>query len=98
MNLPVTEGDPPIGWWNEDADKSLVIGVYKHGMLIFLTSPRIWTSSKNTEVMQFVMFAGYERYNAIRADPCLIFLKTCGPPTSSDDAATGDAIDGEGLR
>jgi hypothetical protein len=71
VNLPVTEGDPPIGWWNEDADKSLVIGVYKHG---------------------------YERYNAIRADPCLIFLKLCGPPTSSDEAAAADAIDGEGLR
>ncbi|CAB4010746.1 Ras GTPase-activating IQGAP1, partial [Paramuricea clavata] len=40
----------------------------------------------------------YERYNAIRADPCLIFLKKCGPPTSSDEATTGDAIDGEGLR
>ena len=32
VNLPVTEGDPPNDWWDEDADKSLVIGVYKHGM------------------------------------------------------------------
>lgn len=23
--------DPPVGWWDEEADKSLVIGVYKHG-------------------------------------------------------------------
>ena len=50
------------------------------------------------EVVQLVMFVGYERYNAIRADPSLIFLKLCGPPTSSDEANTGDTIDGEGLR
>ena len=23
--------DPPVNWWDEEADKSLVIGVYKHG-------------------------------------------------------------------
>lgn len=25
------DGDPPTTWWNEEADKSLIIGVYKHG-------------------------------------------------------------------
>lgn len=25
------DGDPPSSWWNEEADKSLIIGVYKHG-------------------------------------------------------------------
>lgn len=25
------DGEPPALWWNEEADKSLVIGVYKHG-------------------------------------------------------------------
>ncbi|XP_022082169.1 chromodomain-helicase-DNA-binding protein 8-like [Acanthaster planci] len=25
------EGDPPIAWWDEDADRSLLVGVFKHG-------------------------------------------------------------------
>lgn len=25
------DGEPPALWWNEEADKSLIIGVYKHG-------------------------------------------------------------------
>ncbi|XP_056009130.1 chromodomain-helicase-DNA-binding protein 8-like isoform X4 [Ostrea edulis] len=25
------DGDPPTAWWDEEADKSLLIGVYKHG-------------------------------------------------------------------
>lgn len=25
------DGDPPTTWWDEEADKSLLIGVYKHG-------------------------------------------------------------------
>ena len=28
---PVADGDPPAHWWDEEADKSLVVGVYKHG-------------------------------------------------------------------
>ena len=29
--LPAVDVDPPSYWWDEDADKSLLIGVYKHG-------------------------------------------------------------------
>ncbi|TSZ40535.1 Chromodomain-helicase-DNA-binding protein 6 [Bagarius yarrelli] len=43
----------PSGWWDVDADKSLLIGVHKHG---------------------------YERYNAMRADPQLCFLERVGMP------------------
>ncbi|KPM07329.1 Kismet-like protein, partial [Sarcoptes scabiei] len=25
------DGEPPASWWNEEADKSLIVGVYKHG-------------------------------------------------------------------
>ena len=25
------EGDPPASWWDEECDKSLLIGVYKYG-------------------------------------------------------------------
>ncbi|XP_038070305.1 chromodomain-helicase-DNA-binding protein 8-like isoform X2 [Patiria miniata] len=25
------EGDPPIAWWDEEADRSLLVGVFKHG-------------------------------------------------------------------
>merc|ERR1712183_38362 len=38
---------------DDGADKSLLIGVFKHG---------------------------YEKYNAIRSDPKLVFLAGCGPP------------------
>ena len=31
ISVPAAEGDPPVSWWDEDADKSLLIGVYKHG-------------------------------------------------------------------
>ncbi|XP_033939117.1 chromodomain-helicase-DNA-binding protein 6 isoform X3 [Pseudochaenichthys georgianus] len=43
----------PASWWDTDADKSLLIGVHKHG---------------------------YERYNAMRADPDLCFLERVGMP------------------
>ncbi|XP_046701763.1 LOW QUALITY PROTEIN: chromodomain-helicase-DNA-binding protein 6 [Silurus meridionalis] len=43
----------PTGWWDSEADKSLLIGVHKHG---------------------------YERYNAMRADPQLCFLERVGMP------------------
>uniref|UniRef100_A0A674AZI6 Chromodomain helicase DNA binding protein 6 n=1 Tax=Salmo trutta TaxID=8032 RepID=A0A674AZI6_SALTR len=43
----------PAGWWDAEADKSLLIGVHKHG---------------------------YERYNAMRADPELCFLERVGMP------------------
>ncbi|XP_034021847.1 chromodomain-helicase-DNA-binding protein 6 [Thalassophryne amazonica] len=43
----------PASWWDTDADKSLLIGVHKHG---------------------------YERYNAMRADPDLCFLERVGIP------------------
>ena len=25
------EGDPPASWWDEECDKSLLMGVYKYG-------------------------------------------------------------------
>lgn len=28
---PVCEGLPPVSWWDGDADKSLLVGTYKHG-------------------------------------------------------------------
>jgi len=28
---PDCEGEPPATWWDEEADKSLIIGIYKHG-------------------------------------------------------------------
>ncbi|XP_066558180.1 chromodomain-helicase-DNA-binding protein 6-like isoform X1 [Amia ocellicauda] len=43
----------PVDWWDAEADKSLLIGVHKHG---------------------------YERYNAMRADPELCFLERVGMP------------------
>ncbi|XP_071959040.1 chromodomain-helicase-DNA-binding protein 8-like [Antedon mediterranea] len=29
--IPIPEGERPSGWWDEEADRSLLVGVYKHG-------------------------------------------------------------------
>ncbi|XP_042317903.1 chromodomain-helicase-DNA-binding protein 6 isoform X2 [Sceloporus undulatus] len=57
----------PVDWWNADADKSLLIGVFKHG---------------------------YERYNAMRADPALCFLEKVGMPDEKLLSAEQNIIDG----
>ncbi|XP_035007174.2 chromodomain-helicase-DNA-binding protein 6 isoform X1 [Hippoglossus stenolepis] len=57
----------PATWWDTDADKSLLIGVHKHG---------------------------YERYNAMRADPELCFLERVGMPDVT--ALTAEQGGGEG--
>ena len=31
LDVPVIEGEPPAPWWEEEADKSLLVGIYKHG-------------------------------------------------------------------
>uniref|UniRef100_A0A674MUQ3 Chromodomain helicase DNA binding protein 6 n=1 Tax=Takifugu rubripes TaxID=31033 RepID=A0A674MUQ3_TAKRU len=61
----------PAPWWDAEADKSLLIGVHKHG---------------------------YERYNAMRADPDLCFLEKVGRPDvtalsadQGDTQMSGDA-------
>ncbi|XP_072541048.1 chromodomain-helicase-DNA-binding protein 6 isoform X2 [Salminus brasiliensis] len=46
----------PTSWWDAEADKSLLVGVHKHG---------------------------YERYNAMRADPQLCFLERVGMPDAT---------------
>uniref|UniRef100_A0A4W3HII7 Chromodomain-helicase-DNA-binding protein 6-like n=1 Tax=Callorhinchus milii TaxID=7868 RepID=A0A4W3HII7_CALMI len=58
--------DIPVEWWDGDADKSLLMGVYKHG---------------------------YERYNAMRADPSLCFLDRVGMPDETSLAAEQGGID-----
>ncbi|KAM9361231.1 chromodomain-helicase-DNA-binding protein 6 [Symphorus nematophorus] len=58
----------PASWWDADADKSLLIGVHKHG---------------------------YERYNAMRADPDLCFLERVGMPDVT--ALTAEQGGGEGV-
>uniref|UniRef100_A0A670JPR4 Chromodomain helicase DNA binding protein 6 n=1 Tax=Podarcis muralis TaxID=64176 RepID=A0A670JPR4_PODMU len=57
----------PVDWWNAEADKSLLIGVFKHG---------------------------YERYNAMRADPALCFLEKVGMPDEMLLSAEQSVIDG----
>ncbi len=32
LPAPAPDGDVPCSWWDEDADKSLLIGTHKHGM------------------------------------------------------------------
>ncbi|XP_010188921.1 PREDICTED: chromodomain-helicase-DNA-binding protein 6, partial [Mesitornis unicolor] len=57
----------PVDWWNAEADKSLLIGVFKHG---------------------------YERYNAMRADPALCFLEKVGMPDQKLLSAEQGVSDG----
>ncbi|XP_043843002.1 chromodomain-helicase-DNA-binding protein 6 isoform X1 [Dromiciops gliroides] len=57
----------PVDWWDAEADKSLLIGVVKHG---------------------------YERYNAMRADPALCFLEKVGMPDEKSLSAEQGVTDG----
>ncbi|XP_042550237.1 chromodomain-helicase-DNA-binding protein 6 isoform X1 [Dipodomys spectabilis] len=57
----------PVDWWDAEADKSLLIGVFKHG---------------------------YERYNAMRADPALCFLDKVGMPDEKSLSAEQGVTDG----
>uniref|UniRef100_A0A8C4PVP3 Chromodomain helicase DNA binding protein 6 n=1 Tax=Equus asinus asinus TaxID=83772 RepID=A0A8C4PVP3_EQUAS len=57
----------PVDWWDAEADKSLLIGVFKHG---------------------------YERYNAMRADPALCFLEKVGMPDEKSLSAEQGVTDG----
>uniref|UniRef100_A0A4W2ENK4 Chromodomain helicase DNA binding protein 6 n=1 Tax=Bos indicus x Bos taurus TaxID=30522 RepID=A0A4W2ENK4_BOBOX len=57
----------PVDWWDAEADKSLLIGVFKHG---------------------------YERYNAMRADPALCFLEKVGMPDEKLLSAEQGVTDG----
>ncbi len=34
--------DVPTDWWDLEADKSLLIGVFKHGKLRLLTADTLW--------------------------------------------------------
>uniref|UniRef100_A0AAX7UZB3 DNA helicase n=1 Tax=Astatotilapia calliptera TaxID=8154 RepID=A0AAX7UZB3_ASTCA len=60
----------PVSWWDAEADKSLLIGVHKHG---------------------------YERYNAMRADPDLCFLERVGMPdvTALSSEQAGGEMSGD---
>ena len=33
---PVSDGGKPVWWWDEQADRSLLVGIYKHGMCVYL--------------------------------------------------------------
>ncbi|XP_004687445.1 PREDICTED: chromodomain-helicase-DNA-binding protein 6 [Condylura cristata] len=57
----------PVDWWDAEADKSLLVGVFKHG---------------------------YERYNAMRADPALCFLEKVGMPDEKSLSAEQGTTDG----
>jgi hypothetical protein len=51
--MPVTDDNPPAYWWDIECDRSLLVGIFKHG---------------------------FEKFNLMRNDPCLVFLEHCGPP------------------
>lgn len=31
---PCCDGDPPAFWWDEESDRSLLVGVFKHGQFL----------------------------------------------------------------
>lgn len=56
--LPVPiDGELPAPWWDEEADRSLLVGIFKHG---------------------------HDKFNSMRQDPNLCFLRRCGPPNKED--------------
>lgn len=76
MQPPWPDGEPPVPWWDEDADKSLLVGVYKHG------ENGCFVSDVSMQFLHLIFFCiiGYEKYNVMRLDPTLSFLAKCGPP------------------
>lgn len=94
----------PAGWWDSDADRSLLAGVFKHGG--FSVRILLWFKDRLSSCsvlvvkdlafnsLNFSLLLGYEMYTTMRADPCLCFLERVGRP---DDKAidaeqhTGDA-------
>ncbi|TKS80274.1 Chromodomain-helicase-DNA-binding protein 8 [Collichthys lucidus] len=84
----------PAGWWDTEADRSLLAGVFKHDMKLVIAQfveHYVFNSLDS-------LSPGYEMYTTMRADPCLSFLERAGRP---DDKAidaeqhTGDAEMGE---
>lgn len=90
----------PAGWWDAEADRSLLAGVFKHGTSL---SEDFWFLSKGLNrgsvvcsflpskreflfviALTLILLLGYEMYTTMRADPCLCFLERAGRP---DDKA-----------
>ena len=109
---PVAEGGhgPPVFWWDEDADRSLLIGVFKHGeSCSFARIPIIvfTLTCMYINVIRCVFLlgplkiclscaTGYEKYALMRNDPCLVFMSRCGAPDPKDVAREqNDDIDEE---
>lgn len=88
----------PAGWWDGEADRSLLTGVFKHGTLHFhlgeLDYLRVIPFQLLVQTSLTCLLPGYEMYTTMRADCCLCFLERVGRP---DDKAidaeqhTGDA-------
>lgn len=81
MSLPdIDYIEIPAAWWDAEADKSLLIGVHKHGE----ERTRLHLGISVTRVFPpfdpACRLTGYERYNAMRADPDLCFLERVGMP------------------
>jgi len=49
------EGDPPADWWDTDADKSLMVGVFKHGKVVFFDTQTINKCFKISLFMGFML-------------------------------------------
>lgn len=53
------EGDPPANWWDEECDKSLLVGVYKYGECADEELPFLNTNSgsEHCSVFSHVIFS-----------------------------------------
>ena len=69
------EGDPPATWWDEECDKSLLVGVYKYGECLQLGSKlQLIGSPKGLKLPLFICQSGH--YISLRNE--IHVLKTRG--------------------
>jgi len=98
----VEQLEVPTPWWDAEADKSLLIGVFKHGRApAGVASSRFGVKPAGIgEVLTGFEFLGghqgYEKYNTMRADPALCFLEKAGRPDEKAIAAEQRLDVGEG--
>jgi len=38
MNMPYVDGELPAYWWDSEADRCMVIGIFRHGMYLCISS------------------------------------------------------------
>lgn len=84
LDFPIPwQPEIPIPWWDLDADRSLLVGTYKHGR-------RVKVACGFLDIRYLNFLVGYENFRAMRLDPKLCFLSRCGLPPADNGIPTSE--------